>query len=88
MEIALAALGVRGAMYSSISDAFLRKLLLGTMPWGFDVPDDAEQLQKILLSVFGNTCIGNINQHGNARVSPIATANDHIVDDLASRDER
>ena len=88
VELSLAALGVRGAMYSSISDAFLRKLLLGAMPFAYDDPDDAEQLHRILLSVFGGNTIGNLKHHGTTRVTPIATANNHIVDDLASRDER
>lgn len=53
VELSLAALGLRKAKFSSISDALLRKLLLGAMPWCFDDPDDAEQLQKVLLTVFG-----------------------------------
>ncbi len=82
VELSLAALGLRGAKYSSISDALLRKLLLGAMPWCFDDPDDADQLQKILLSVFGGCTIGNITNHGATRVTPIATANMHILDEL------
>ena len=58
------------------------------MPWCFDDPDDAEQLQRLLLSVFGGNTIGNIKMHGNARVVPIATANCHIVEELATKDER
>ena len=74
-------------MYSSISDALLRRLLLGSMLFAFDDPDDAEQLHRIL-SVFGGITIGNVKHHGTTRVTPIATANKHIVDDLASRDKR
>ncbi len=55
VELSLAALGLRGAMYSSISDALLRKLILGSMPFALDDPDDADQLHRILLSVFGST---------------------------------
>ncbi len=88
VELSLAALGLRGAKYSTISDAFLRKLMLSAMPWCYDDPDHADQLQKILLSVFGGSTIGNVSWHGATRVSPIATANEHIIDELASRDER
>ncbi len=41
VELCLASLGAR---FSSISDALLRKLLHGGMPWCFDDPDTAEQL--------------------------------------------
>ena len=89
MELALSVLGLRQARYSSISKAFLKKLLLGAMPWRFDDPDDAHQLQRLLLSVFGGNTIGNIQTHGSARVIPIATANCHMVEDLlATKDER
>ena len=88
VELALSVFGLRQARYSSISDAFLRKLLLGSMPWCFDDPDDAEQLQRLLLSVFGGNTIGNIKMYGNARVVPIAMANCHIVEELATKDER
>ena len=75
VELSLAALGIRGAMYSSISDALLRKLLLGSMPFAYNDPDDAEQLHRILLSVFGGNTIGNLKHHGTTRVTPIATVN-------------
>ena len=88
VELSLAALGLRKAKFSSISDAFLRKLLLGAMPWCFDDPDDAEQLQKVLLTVFGGNTIGNIQSHGASRIVPVTTANQHILDELAARDER
>ena len=88
VELAISVLGLRQIRYSSISDVFLRKLLLGAMPWCFDDPDDAHQLQGLLLSVFGGNTIGNVQTHGSARVVPIATANCHIVEDLATRDER
>ncbi len=88
MELALAALGLRGAKYSAISDAFLRKLMLSAMPWCYDDPDHADQLQNILLSVFGGNTIGNVTRHGTTRVAPIATANEHIIEELASRDDR
>ena len=82
VELSLAALGLKGAMFSSITDALRRKLLFGSTPFAFDDPDDAEQLHRILLSVFGGNTIGNLNHHGVTRVAPIATANQHIVDDL------
>ena len=63
-------------------------MLLGAMPWCFDDPDDADQLQKLLLSVFRRNTIGNIQTHGSARVILIATANCHVVEDLATKDER
>ena len=85
MELALSVLGLRQARYSSISNAFLKKLLLGAMPWCFDDPDE---LQRLLLSVFGGNTIGNIQTHGSARVIPIATVNCHILKDLATNDER
>ena len=93
VELSLATLGLRKAKFSSISDAFLRKLLLGAMPWcfddpGFDDPDDAEQLQRVLLTVFGGNTIGNIQSHGASRIVLVATANQHILDELATRDER
>ena len=66
------------AKLSSISDAFLRKLLLGAMPWCFDDADDVEQLQKVLLTVFGGNTIGNIQSHGASRIVPVATANQHM----------
>lgn len=87
-ELALAAFGVRNARYSSISNALLRKLLLGGMPWVLDDPNDAEQLMNILLSVFGGTTVGNALTSGSCRVSPLATANMHILHELASMDKR
>lgn len=86
VELSLASLGVRHARYSSISNALLRKLLLGGMPWCYDDPDTAEQLMKILLSVFGGNTMGNSLASGSCRVSLLATANMHILDELASLD--
>lgn len=88
VELALAAFGVRNARYSSISNALLRKLLLGGMPWVLDDPNNAEQLMNILLSVFGGTTMGNALTSGSCRVSPLATANMHILRELASMDKR
>ena len=89
MELSLASLGIRKAKFTSISDAFLHKLLLGAMPWCFDDPDDAQQLQKVLLTVFGRNTIGNIQSHGASKIVPVVTGNQHILEDvLANRDER
>lgn len=88
VELCLAACGVRHARYHSISDALLRKLLLGGMPWSYDDPDNAEQLMSILLSVFGGTTMGNIHTYGSCNVSPICTANTFILSQLASMDKR
>lgn len=88
VELSLASIGVRNARYSSISNALLRKLMLGGMPWCFDDPDTAEQLMRILLGVFGGTTMGNVLTSGSCRVSPLATANLHILHDLASMDRR
>jgi len=88
VELSLAAFGIRSARYSSITNALLRKLLLGGMPWCYDDPDTADQLMKILLSVFGGTTIGNTLTKGSCRVSPLATANMHIMQELASMDKR
>ena len=88
VELSLASIGIRNARYSSISNALLRKLMLGGMPWCFDDPDTAEQLVRIPLGVFGGTTMGNILTSGSCRVSPLATANLHILHDLASMDRR
>lgn len=88
VELSLASVGVRNARYSAISNALLRKLMLGGMPWCFDDPDTAEQLMRILLAVFGGTTMGNMLTSGSCRVSPLATANLHILHDLASMDRR
>ncbi len=53
----------------------LRKLILGSMPFALDDPDDADdadQLHRILLIVFGSTTIGNLQHHGATRVASIA----------------
>ena len=88
VELSLASLGVRHARFSSISDAFLRKLLLGGMPWCYDDPDTAEQVMKILMAVFGGNTMGNSLTSGSCRVSPLVTANTYILDALASMDKR
>lgn len=88
VELSLASLGIRHARFSSISDAFLRKLLLGGMPWCYDDPDTAEQVMKILMAVFGGNTMGNSLISGSCRVSPLVTANMHILDALASMDKR
>ena len=88
VELSLASIGIRNVRYSSISNALLRKLMLGGMPWCFNDPDTAEQLMRILLGVFGGTTMGNILTSGSCRVSPLATANLHILHDLASMDRR
>ena len=88
VELCLAALGVRHARYMDISNPFLKKLLLGGMPWCYDDPNSAEQLMDILLNVFDGTTSGNLLSGGSCRVSPIATANNHIMHQLASMDKR
>ena len=40
------------------------------------------------LHVFGGNTIGNIQSHGASRIVPVATTNQHILDELATRDER
>ena len=79
VELCLAAFGVRHARYRDISNAFLKKLLLGGMPWCYDDPNSAEQLMDILLNVFDGTISGNLLSSGSCGVSPIATANNHIM---------
>ena len=88
VELCLAAFGVRHARYRDISNAFLKKLLLGGMPWCYDDPNSAEQLMDILLNVFDGTTSGNLLSSGSCGVSPIATANNHIMHQLASMDKR
>ena len=88
VELCLASLGVRHARFSSISNALLRKLLLGGMPWCYDDPDTAEQLMKILLAVFGGNTMGNSLTSGSCRVSPLVTANMHIMEEIALMDRR
>ena len=88
VELCLAAFGVQHARYRDISNAFLKKLLLGGMPWCYDDPNSAEQLMDILLNVFDGTTSGNLLSSGSCGVSPIATANNHIMHQLASMDKR
>ena len=52
----------------------LRKLLLSSMPFLLDDPGNADQLEKLLISVFGGSTIGNMSSHGQTRVAPIITA--------------
>ena len=61
---------------------------MGAMPWCYDDPEEATQLEKMLISVFGGANIGNLSSHGATRVTPITTANFFIMDELASRDDR
>ena len=42
VELSLNAIGCRGAVSTSISDALLRKLLLRSMPWCYDDPEGAD----------------------------------------------
>jgi hypothetical protein len=58
------------------------------MPWCYDDPNSAEQLMDILLNVFDGTTSGNLLSSGSCGVSPIATANNHIMHQLASMDKR
>ena len=88
VELCLAAMGVRHARYRDISNAFLKKLLLGGMPWCYDDPNSAEQLMEILLNVFDGTTSGNLLSSGSCGVSPIATANNHILHQHLSMDKR
>ena len=87
VEFCLAAMGVRHARYRDISNAFLKKLLLGGMPWCYDDPNSAEQLMEILLNVFDGTTSGNLLSSGLCGVSPIATANNTILHQLVSMDK-
>ena len=43
---------------------------------------------KILLTVFSGNTTGNALSSGSYRVSPLVTANVHILDALASMDKR
>ena len=88
VELCLAAMDVRHARYRDISNAFLKKLLLGGMPWCYDDPNSAEQLMEILLNVFDGTTSGNLLSSGSCGVSPIATVNNHILHQLVSMDKR
>lgn len=74
VKLCLAAMGVRHARYWDIRNAFLKKLLLGGMPWCYDDPNSARQLMEILLNVFDGTTSGNLLSSGLCGVSPIATA--------------
>ena len=61
--VAIAIGKVNRGKSKSVSNALLRKLLLGAMPWCFDDPSDAEQLQRILIAAFGGA---NMTSHGTA----------------------
>ena len=78
---------MRHARYRDISNPFLKKLLLGGMPWCYDDPNSAEQLMDILLNVFDGTTSGNLSS-GSCGVSPIVSANNHVMHQLASVDKR
>ena len=56
------------------------------MPWCYDDLEDVDQLERMLIRVFGGCNIGNASKHSCTRVSPIAKANTFIVDKFGSRD--
>ena len=43
---------------------------------------------EVLLNMFDGTASGNLLSNGSCGVSPIATANNHILHQLASMDKR
>lgn len=87
-ELSLAMAGLHNVKYTQMTEALLRKLLFGSMPWVYDDPSDTGFLQTILIDVFGGAGIGNSRRQGSAQAAPIVTANEFILDILREKDER
>ena len=88
-KVALAAVGNYPKGYTIyLTDSLARSYLGGALPFVYDDPSSDRVLKPLLMNSFGGAEMGTQRQQFVARCSPIITANEFILDDLAKADKR
>ena len=88
-QIVLSAVGNYPGGYTiHLSESVARSYLRSALPFVYDDPKNLDVLKPLLMNAFGGAKMST--QHGEhfARCTPIVTANDEILDNLATCDER
>ena len=65
-----------------------RRLLSGSLPFGFDDPENDEIVKQLLINGFGGAGMGNEHIQINALCTPLITANEHVLEQLALAETR
>ena len=68
-------------------DSLARSYLGGALPFVYDDPSSDRVLKPLLMNSFGGAEMGTQRQQFVARCSPIITANEFILEDLAKADK-
>ena len=68
--------------YMTVSLA--RDFLRGALPFAYNDPDNDEILKPLLMNSFGGAEMGTSKDQFSAHCSPLATANNNIIEDLSS----
>ena len=87
-KIAVASCGNLKGMYTEITSALARKLVSQPIPFVYDDPNDASLIKELLITVFGGSEVGTAHNVGHSRTTPIITANNFIIENLADDDDR
>ena len=88
-KVALAAVGNYPKGYTIyLTDSLARSYLGGALPFVYDDPSSDRVLKPLLMNSFGGAEMGTQRQQFVERCSPIFTANEFILDDLAKADKQ
>ncbi len=88
-KLALATVGNFPKGYTVfLTDSMARSYLAGALPFVYDDPNEDRVLKPLLMNSFGGAEMGTQRQQFVARCSPIVTANEFILEDLAKADRR
>lgn len=88
-QIVVSAVGNYPGGYTiHLSESAARSYLKGALPFVYDDPRNLGVLKPLLMNAFGGAKMSTQREESFSRSSPIITANDEILDSLATSDER
>ncbi len=73
---------------TSMTDSVARSLLKDAMPFVYDDPSNKDILRSLLMNSFGGAGLGTARGQFSARNSPLVTANEEVLEELAEDLER
>lgn len=71
-----------------LSESMARRYLSGSLPFGYDDPENDEIVKQLLINAFGGAGMGNEHIQINALCTPLITANEHVLEQLSLAETR
>lgn len=86
-EIAVRAAGQSQPCYSAMTDALMKKLLWGGLPFVYDDPSKLDVMKETVMRAFGGGMMGPTTQAMPARCVPLICVNEFLVEALSKVEE-